>query len=35
MAQHLAPGPYSGWVKVWAAGATNSPQYIYVHVTRD
>ncbi|HET7241302.1 MAG TPA: hypothetical protein VFI77_09080 [Gemmatimonadales bacterium] len=31
----LPPGSYSGYVKVWAQGATNSPQSIYVHVTRD
>jgi hypothetical protein len=31
----LLPGDYYGWIKVWATGATNSPQTIYVHVTRD
>lgn len=30
----LPPGPYSGQIKVWATGATNSPQTIFVHVTR-
>jgi len=31
----LPPGSYSGQIKIWAKGATNSPQTIYVHVTRD
>lgn len=30
----LPPGSYSGQIKVWASGATNSPQAIFVHVTR-
>lgn len=30
----LAPGTYDGWIKIWAAGATNSPWKIPVHVTR-
>jgi hypothetical protein len=31
----LPPGSYYGHITVWATGATNSPQTIFVHVTRD
>jgi BACON domain-containing protein len=27
-------GDYSGWVKVWATGATNSPQRVLVYYTK-
>jgi hypothetical protein len=27
-------GTYYGWVKIWAAGATNSPQKVYVKMIR-
>lgn len=30
----LPRGDYSGWVKVWAPGATNSPQTVYVTMHR-
>ena len=30
----LPPGTYYGWIKVWATGATNSPQTVVVHFTR-
>jgi hypothetical protein len=31
----LPRGTYDGRIKIWASGATNSPQTIFVHVTRD
>jgi PKD repeat protein len=30
----LPPGSYSGQIEVWATGATDSPQTVFVHVTR-
>jgi len=30
----LPPGIYQGWIKVWASGATNSPQKVNVTMTR-
>jgi len=30
----LPPGTYQGWIKVWASGATNSPQKVNVTMTR-
>jgi hypothetical protein len=30
----LPVGDYTGWIKVWATGATNTPQTIAVHFSR-
>jgi hypothetical protein len=30
----LPPGDYSGWIKVWSTGATNSPQAVSVIMHR-
>jgi BACON domain-containing protein len=30
----LPPGTYTGWIKVWAKGATNSPQTVTVKMRR-
>jgi hypothetical protein len=30
----LPPGNYHGWIKVWATGATNSPQTLSVTMQR-
>jgi hypothetical protein len=30
----LAPGTYYGWIKVWATGATNSPQTVTIKMQR-
>ena len=30
----LPRGSYSGWIRVWATGATNSPQTVVVYFTR-
>jgi len=30
----LPPGTYTGWIKVWAKGATNSPQTVPVKMRR-
>ena len=31
----LPPGAYTGWIKVWATGATNSPQTVGVIMHRN
>ena len=30
----LPNGTYSGWIKVWARGATNSPRTVYITMNR-